>query len=851
VRNRGWFVVALFVSLVACGGPEKGGNVASDSGPGDDGGRSDGGGGSGGKDHDAGADGGGGTGGKNSTAMAHCSDVKCDTNATCDDAGGTPKCSCNAGYSGDGKKCSDVDECAKNNGGCDVNATCVNREGGYRCVCDETFTGDGKSCTGTNECDDVALNTCDPNAACKDTTKAFSCGACAAGFMTDSGVCTDLDECVAATAECMSNSTCRNTFGGYDCDCKPGFTGDGKTGCEDVCAGVPGTSGCDANAVCQVDGSAVNGATGACTACKPGFIGTGATCTAIAAGDNCAQCDGTGGDEVAHAACTGTPGSGTCTCAPGYDGSFPTCADVDECATNNGGCGDVAQNRCTNLAGGYACDCQAGYQRDEFGRCLDINECKSGVFPCHPNAKCTNSDGSYTCACKDGYEGDGKTCKDVDECKNDNNCLTDGTARCVNTTGGFECRCLRGYSGDGVKSCKNVNECKDPDLNDCADNATCTDASPKDNPIGYDCACGAGLGGDGTTCADVDECKNASLNDCAKNSTCVNKAGGYDCVCKGPFTGDDSGACYCDLSGWWAMRQNVHTTWADIIVSGVKFVLAGEQDSTAWELHKYTYDGEKITVEKKACGNDVDPDFISPKFDETYCSYIPKATWYKLPLYKGRTISEATIVPGSMFTTPPEAAMAGIDLGPNPESAPWPTDPSKVNPSDSNKVPRWVDTDNDAEPGFTGWAHVPSETPISSSTDAHYSYLPVDTDVSHRLVCSSSGTRVMGQLNVDVESCTKMTGTAQSLRSEGYVRSCIRVDAAHKGNDFTCNKKDWTTYQTGTDRCTPAELDDLNSQANPDEAPVSTAKFELVKIGAPDDDVDCADVIKALPAIKR
>ena len=31
-------------------------------------------------------------------------------------------------------------------------------------------------------------------------------------------------------------------------------------------------------------------------------------------------------------------------------------------------------------------------------------------------------------------------------------------------------------------------------------------------------------------------------------------------------------------------------------------------------------------------------------------------------------------MPGDMFTTPDEAAVIGIDLGPNPETADWPAD---------------------------------------------------------------------------------------------------------------------------------------------------------------------------------
>jgi len=64
---------------------------------------------------------------------------------------------------------------------------------------------------------------------------------------------------------------------------------------------------------------------------------------------------------------------------------------------------------------------------------------------------CTNTEGSFTCACRSGYKGDGKTCKDINECEGVNDC--DVNAMCTNTEGSFTCACRSGYKGDG-KTCE-------------------------------------------------------------------------------------------------------------------------------------------------------------------------------------------------------------------------------------------------------------------------------------------------------------------------------------------------------------------------------------------------------------
>ncbi|HRI70492.1 MAG TPA: hypothetical protein PK156_39945, partial [Polyangium sp.] len=71
------------------------------------------------------------------------STAECGTNATCTNSA----CVCNAGYSGDGYACTDIDECQTNNGGCDVNATCTNTPGSRTCACNQGYVGDGITCT--------------------------------------------------------------------------------------------------------------------------------------------------------------------------------------------------------------------------------------------------------------------------------------------------------------------------------------------------------------------------------------------------------------------------------------------------------------------------------------------------------------------------------------------------------------------------------------------------------------------------------------------------------------------------------------------------------------------------------
>ena len=74
-------------------------------------------------------------------------DNDCHANATCANKHGGYTCACKAGFTGEGKHCVDVDECARDDDNdCRAHATCTNTIGSYRCMCKAGFAGIGADC---------------------------------------------------------------------------------------------------------------------------------------------------------------------------------------------------------------------------------------------------------------------------------------------------------------------------------------------------------------------------------------------------------------------------------------------------------------------------------------------------------------------------------------------------------------------------------------------------------------------------------------------------------------------------------------------------------------------------------
>lgn len=757
-----------------------------------------------------------------------CEELSCDPLALCNDVGDEAVCTCQAGLQGDGLACDDVDECADAAlHSCGEGATCLNSFRTYLCRCAAGYaTTAGGGCEDIDECGG-GVQACSPDARCDNAAPGYAC-TCGPGFVGSGEACADFDECAAGTDTCDAVSErCDNRRGDYACDCAAGFGPDGSGGCDDLCA----LAACGDNTRCAVIGDA------AVCSCADGFIDVAGVCTAnTSCTDNCAT----------GAVCSGDAATPTCTCAPGTEGNPDDtggdgCVAADECGTGSP-CG--AQGVCLERPDGYACECAAGYRR-QGGTCVDIDECADGVDLCDDNATCENNPGGHDCTCSRGFTGDGLSCADVDECAlGSDDCLAD-TGVCSNTFGAFICACAPGYGGDGRDSCVNLDECADAALNRCDDNASCEDLDPAVDPLGYRCTCGDGLVGDGLSCYAPDPCADSRLNTCDDNALCrSDERGDYTCTCPEGFEGDGE-TCTCPLSGYWAMRQDVTISWPVQEVGGEVLIEGGSQVATIWELHRYSYDGEQITVDKKGCGSDRSPDLYSPFYEEVYGSYIPGEVFDGLDLSRGKAIAlaQADAVPGHSYTTPSEAALVGLAMD-NPETDTWPA-------SREDEGIEWVDVEADGMPGMMVWQRSATGTTAcgKSGPTCNYSYPATafeagGLEIARRAGCVSLASRVITHADATLQSCEVITGELFNESTEVRVYGCALVDEDDWAAEITCGADAIRRMA----KCTAKQSKFLDEQK---QEQTSSATFELMRVGELDADINCPDVREALPAIPR
>ncbi|XP_039924573.1 nidogen-2 isoform X2 [Hirundo rustica] len=172
-----------------------------------------------------------------------------------------------------------------------------------------------------------------------------------------------------------------------------------------------------------------------------------------------------------------------------------------------------APARCRPGAGAeYTCECTAGYRGDGRG-CRDVDECSEGLSQCGPFSVCLNVPGSYRCECRAGYRpaGDGQACVPPapasDPCEDGRRpCAPGDRARCVSRGDGrATCECLPGYAGDGIR-CSDVDECAQ---SPCHPAAICYNT-----PGSFSCRCRPGYAGDGFQCTYAAEGNPQRLTPC-------------------------------------------------------------------------------------------------------------------------------------------------------------------------------------------------------------------------------------------------------------------------------------------------------------------------------------------------
>lgn len=216
-----------------------------------------------------------------------------------------------------------------------------------------------------------------------------------------------------------------------------------------------------------------------------------------------------GGCEIG---CNSTTGRCTCPARRDLLSNNISCT-ADPCAR--------CAHSCKPEGDSYACDCRKGYRLAGDGEsCVDVDECKE-EDPCTADGEvCVNTQGDFKCECQEGFEPEDGVCMDVSICEKCEH-------RCEKPNGVYECMCMPGYKVSPKDPTRCEMYCP---KRDCP--AVCIRNS-QDSNSESPCYCPIGFilnRVNGTAmCSDINECEGSQCH------RCENLYGSFRCSCNQGF----------------------------------------------------------------------------------------------------------------------------------------------------------------------------------------------------------------------------------------------------------------------------------------------------------------------------
>ncbi|CAK1546756.1 unnamed protein product [Leptosia nina] len=387
---------------------------------------------------------------------------------------------------------------------------------------------------------------------------------CQPGFESDgAGTCYDIDECAINRHTCSGlTETCRNTMGGYLCECAHGFRRDLITG---ACVHIETPTSTNKPLIVPpipldvpttplpVPSTPATTPKVTTSSETPSLLTTPSTTPKTSTISSTYTYPTTLSTELTTVSIPETSPS----TEPSTTSTTTTSSIPSSSSTRKYFWGYPDYQRFNRRPFKAMTTCDSGYHyNSQTGQCEDVNECTNGKANCASVEICVNTEGGYRCECPPNWRldpdrhrclplrsserfpaGYGNRPRPVYIDPQEIIPETSGSAEVAEPEvtelerGGSVYKCPWGIRLADDNTCKDIDECATGEAK-CGPLQICTNL-----PKGFICSCPKGhkLVGD-HECEDIDECDlSGSVPICSQNADCINTVGSYKCQCHEGF----------------------------------------------------------------------------------------------------------------------------------------------------------------------------------------------------------------------------------------------------------------------------------------------------------------------------